>query len=191
MVVRVVLVQCLYAYREASLQVYNRGHQSKPASLVHNQRALCDPAMWPCAAPRAVLHSAGEVGAAEFDQAILRTVAGVERKSAVLSADEKTVVARHEAGHAAVSTAVARLLPRASARREAVYCAALRGRSRARAAPLQDVRVLCSHRRKCCGYVRNDVLGPEVVFFGSLAKLCQAGTRLSCLGLALGYEASQ
>ncbi|KAK9840743.1 hypothetical protein WJX81_001655 [Elliptochloris bilobata] len=56
----------------------------------------------------------GEVGAAEFDQAILRTVAGVERKSAVLSAEEKGVIARHEAGHAAVSTAVSRVLPRSS-----------------------------------------------------------------------------
>ena len=52
------------------------------------------------------------MGASEFDQAILRTVAGVERKSAVLSADEKGVIARHEAGHAAVSTAVLRVLPR-------------------------------------------------------------------------------
>ena len=58
------------------------------------------------------LAGAGEVGAAEFDQAILRTVAGVERKNAVLSADEKGVIARHEAGHAAVSTAVLRVLPR-------------------------------------------------------------------------------
>lgn len=36
---------------------------------------------------------------------------GIEKKSAKLQGSEKAVVARHEAGHAVVGTAVANLLP--------------------------------------------------------------------------------
>jgi len=35
-----------------------------------------------------------------FEQAIERVVAGMEKKSRVLQADEKKIVAYHEAGHA-------------------------------------------------------------------------------------------
>ena len=53
---------------------------------------------------------AGEVGQADFEQAILRAVAGVEKRS-VLQGAEKESVARHECGHALVSTAVATIIP--------------------------------------------------------------------------------
>ena len=36
---------------------------------------------------------------------------GIEKKTAKLKGSEKAVVARHEAGHAVVGTAVANLLP--------------------------------------------------------------------------------
>ena len=47
----------------------------------------------------------------DFDRAILRAVAGVEKKRSILQGAEKKVVARHEVGHALVSTAVASLIP--------------------------------------------------------------------------------
>ncbi|KAA8549370.1 hypothetical protein F0562_001054 [Nyssa sinensis] len=47
----------------------------------------------------------------EFIQAVERSIAGIEKKTAKLQGSEKAVVARHEAGHAVVGTAVASLLP--------------------------------------------------------------------------------
>ncbi|KAG7559946.1 Peptidase M41 FtsH extracellular [Arabidopsis thaliana x Arabidopsis arenosa] len=46
----------------------------------------------------------------DFIQAVERSIAGIEKKSARLKGNEKAVVARHEAGHAVVGTAVANLL---------------------------------------------------------------------------------
>lgn len=54
---------------------------------------------------------AGTVEAADFDHAILRAVAGIEKKRSILVGLEKAVVAKHEAGHALVSTAVQVLIP--------------------------------------------------------------------------------
>lgn len=51
------------------------------------------------------------VGLEDFDAAIMRTVAGIEKKRSILQGEEKSVVARHEVGHALVGTAVARLIP--------------------------------------------------------------------------------
>ncbi len=51
------------------------------------------------------------MGQTDFDQAILRAVAGVEKKRSVLQGVEKESVAKHECGHALVSTAVATLIP--------------------------------------------------------------------------------
>ncbi|EXC01485.1 ATP-dependent zinc metalloprotease FTSH 9 [Morus notabilis] len=48
---------------------------------------------------------------ADFIQAVERSIAGIEKKTAKLKGSEKAVVARHEAGHALVGTAVANLLP--------------------------------------------------------------------------------
>ncbi|KAJ4979352.1 hypothetical protein NE237_010132 [Protea cynaroides] len=48
----------------------------------------------------------------DFIQAVERSIAGIEKKHAKLHGNEKAVVARHEAGHAVVGTAVANLLPR-------------------------------------------------------------------------------
>lgn len=55
------------------------------------------------------------VGREEFSQAVLRSVAGIEKKRSILQGLEKEVVARHEVGHALVSTAVAKLLPGSAA----------------------------------------------------------------------------
>ncbi|KAG1677023.1 hypothetical protein FOA52_001192 [Chlamydomonas sp. UWO 241] len=52
-----------------------------------------------------------KVGRTEFDAAVLRAVAGVEKKRSILTGVEKSVVARHEAGHALVATALLSLLP--------------------------------------------------------------------------------
>ncbi|QCE00874.1 ATP-dependent zinc metalloprotease FTSH 9, chloroplastic-like isoform X2 [Vigna unguiculata] len=47
----------------------------------------------------------------DFIHAVERSIAGIEKKTAKLKGSEKAVVARHEAGHAVVGTAVASLLP--------------------------------------------------------------------------------
>ncbi|KAF8018853.1 hypothetical protein BT93_H3673 [Corymbia citriodora subsp. variegata] len=47
----------------------------------------------------------------DFIQAVERSIAGIEKKTVKLQGCEKAVVARHEAGHAVVGTAVASLLP--------------------------------------------------------------------------------
>ncbi|EIE21197.1 ATP-dependent metallopeptidase Hfl [Coccomyxa subellipsoidea C-169] len=59
--------------------------------------------------------SKGAVGSADFDHAILRAVAGIEKKRSILVGVEKEVVARHEAGHALVATAVRILIPTSAA----------------------------------------------------------------------------
>ncbi|XP_042014189.1 ATP-dependent zinc metalloprotease FTSH 7, chloroplastic-like [Salvia splendens] len=46
----------------------------------------------------------------DFIQAVERSIAGIEKKTTKLQGSEKAVVARHEAGHAVVGTAVANLL---------------------------------------------------------------------------------
>ncbi|KAH8499078.1 hypothetical protein H0E87_017839 [Populus deltoides] len=46
----------------------------------------------------------------DFIQAVERSLAGIEKKTAKLQGSEKSVVARHEAGHAVVGTAVANIL---------------------------------------------------------------------------------
>ncbi|XP_021279041.1 LOW QUALITY PROTEIN: ATP-dependent zinc metalloprotease FTSH 7, chloroplastic-like [Herrania umbratica] len=46
----------------------------------------------------------------DFIQAVERAIAGIEKKTAKLKGSERAVVARHEAGHAVVGTAVANLL---------------------------------------------------------------------------------
>lgn len=47
----------------------------------------------------------------DFDAAILRQIAGLEKKRSVLRGEEKAVVARHEAGHALVAAAMCKLIP--------------------------------------------------------------------------------
>ncbi|KAF3335681.1 ATP-dependent zinc metalloprotease FTSH 7 [Carex littledalei] len=47
----------------------------------------------------------------DFINAVERSIAGIEKKHAKLKGSEKAVVARHEAGHAVVGTAIANLLP--------------------------------------------------------------------------------
>eukprot|EP00775_Hariotina_reticulata_P009472 gene9472-9637_t len=51
------------------------------------------------------------VGREEFSQAVMRSVAGIEKKRSILQGMEKDVVAKHEVGHALVGTAVSKLLP--------------------------------------------------------------------------------
>ena len=55
------------------------------------------------------------MGSEDFDRAILRAVAGIEKKRSILVGLEKAVVARHEAGHAIVSTAVQICIPAGAA----------------------------------------------------------------------------
>jgi cell division protease FtsH len=43
------------------------------------------------------------IGMAEFQEAVERVIAGPERKSRILSSDERRIIAYHEAGHALVS----------------------------------------------------------------------------------------
>jgi cell division protease FtsH len=57
------------------------------------------------------------VTAADFEDAALRAVAGVEKKRSPLSAAERTAVAKHEVGHALAAAAVAALLPLGAAPR--------------------------------------------------------------------------
>lgn len=52
-----------------------------------------------------------KVGYSEFEAAVLRTVAGIEKKRSLLTMSEKRTVSAHEVGHALVATAVGRLLP--------------------------------------------------------------------------------
>ncbi|CAK9266041.1 unnamed protein product [Sphagnum jensenii] len=52
-----------------------------------------------------------EVGKEEFSRAVERSIAGIEKKRSTLHGSEKSVVARHEAGHAVVGTAVAKFIP--------------------------------------------------------------------------------
>jgi cell division protease FtsH len=52
-----------------------------------------------------------EVGAAEFDAALLRSLAGIEKKRSVLVGSERRTVAFHEAGHALLAAAAVSLLP--------------------------------------------------------------------------------
>ena len=51
------------------------------------------------------------VGMADFEEAIDRVVAGLEKKSRVLSEKERDIVAHHEMGHALVATSVAHADP--------------------------------------------------------------------------------
>lgn len=50
------------------------------------------------------------VGKEDFEQAVLRAVAGIEKKRSILQGVEKTVVSKHEVGHAVVSTAIGKLI---------------------------------------------------------------------------------
>jgi len=52
-----------------------------------------------------------EVGAADFEAAVMRSLAGIEKKRSVLQGLEKETVAKHEVGHALVATCIHRLLP--------------------------------------------------------------------------------
>lgn len=47
-----------------------------------------------------------QIGQTEFEEAIERVIAGPERKSRLISADEKRIIAYHEAGHAIVLASV-------------------------------------------------------------------------------------
>ncbi|HUV14999.1 MAG TPA: cell division protein FtsH, partial [Pelolinea sp.] len=47
-----------------------------------------------------------QIGQTEFEEAIERVIAGPERKSRLISAEEKRIIAYHEAGHAIVLAAI-------------------------------------------------------------------------------------
>eukprot|EP00210_Caulerpa_lentillifera_P008342 g7956.t1 len=50
----------------------------------------------------------------DFDAAILRAMAGIEKKRSLVKGLEKSVVSKHEVGHALVGTTIARLVPSAA-----------------------------------------------------------------------------
>jgi len=52
-----------------------------------------------------------KVGLVDFDSAVLRSIAGVEKKRSILQGKDKEVVAKHEVGHAILGAAVSKLLP--------------------------------------------------------------------------------
>ena len=52
-----------------------------------------------------------KVDAGDFDTAVMRTIAGLEKKRQILVGVEKSVVAYHEAGHAIVASAVRKIVP--------------------------------------------------------------------------------
>jgi len=52
-----------------------------------------------------------EVSHEDFDAAVLRAVAGVEKKRSIMIEAEKEVVSRHEVGHALVASAISQVLP--------------------------------------------------------------------------------
>ncbi|MEO6027211.1 MAG: AAA family ATPase, partial [Candidatus Binatia bacterium] len=58
------------------------------------------------AALLAARHDHDQVDTSDFDEAADRLTAGIERRSRVLSVDEKNIVAHHEAGHALVAALV-------------------------------------------------------------------------------------
>jgi cell division protease FtsH len=58
------------------------------------------------AALLAARHDRDQVGQADFEEAADRLTAGIERRSRVLSLEERNVVAHHEAGHALVAALV-------------------------------------------------------------------------------------
>jgi len=51
-----------------------------------------------------------KVSREDFDAAILRQMVGIEKKRSLVKGLEKSVVARHEVGHAIVGTTIARLI---------------------------------------------------------------------------------
>ena len=96
--------------REAILRVHSRGKPiAKDVSLSDMARLTAGFSgadlenLINEAAIFAARHTLTEIGLREFQDAFDRVVMGPERKSAVMSAHDKEVVAYHEAGHAVVS----------------------------------------------------------------------------------------
>lgn len=58
------------------------------------------------AALLAVRHKKEKVGMAEFEEAVERVVAGLEKKNRLMNAEERKIVAYHEMGHAVVARAL-------------------------------------------------------------------------------------
>jgi cell division protease FtsH len=90
--------------------------------------------VWREAALLAVRAGATVIGPDELDEAVQRVLAGPKRSSGALSADERRMVAVHEAGHAVVAAALGREVDRVSVVR--------RGTGLGHAAMMRDDRVL-------------------------------------------------
>ena len=79
------------------------GQAVRPASPARTSRTSSTrPPSWPRAADRKTISSRS------FNEAVERVVAGPERKSRIISDEEKAIIAYHEAGHAMVQ----RMLPK-------------------------------------------------------------------------------
>ncbi|MBK5306094.1 MAG: ATP-dependent zinc metalloprotease FtsH [Frankiaceae bacterium] len=90
--------------------------------------------VWREAALLAVRAGATVIGPDELDEAVQRVLAGPKRSSGALSADERRMVAVHEAGHAVVAAALGREVDRVSVVR--------RGTGLGHAAMMRDDRML-------------------------------------------------
>jgi cell division protease FtsH len=90
--------------------------------------------VWREAALLAVRAGATVIGPDELDEAVQRVLAGPKRSSGALSADERRMVAVHEAGHAVVAAALGREVDRVSVVR--------RGTGLGHAAMMRDDRVI-------------------------------------------------
>src|SRR3954464_9175013 len=90
--------------------------------------------VWREAALLAVRAGASAIGPDELDEAVQRVLAGPKRSSGALSADERRMVAVHEAGHAVVAASLGREVDRVSVVR--------RGTGLGHAALMRDDRVL-------------------------------------------------
>ncbi len=90
--------------------------------------------VWREGALLAVRSGATQIGPEELDEAVQRVLSGPRRSSGSLSADEKRLVAVHEAGHAVLAAALGREVDRVSVVR--------RGTGLGHSAALRDDRVL-------------------------------------------------
>jgi cell division protease FtsH len=92
------------------------GEKKEARAPVESRRTSLGGGLRPRAAQQAALlagrHHATVVTAQEFDNAILRTVAGVEKKRSILTVKEKNVVAKHEASDEKLVGGMIPLTPR-------------------------------------------------------------------------------
>ncbi len=115
---RVVLDRPDMRGREAILKVHVKGKPLAPevdlSVLARSTPGLSAPTWKTWSTKRAILAARRNkkvIGQSEFEEAIERVIAGPERKSRLISEEEKRIVAYHEAGHAVVMHTHPRIRP--------------------------------------------------------------------------------